>query len=267
MKWPESDTLVRHDESAYNRIKVIREKDPLYRKFMSAYDKDFESPEAKRLAELVAEKFTLDVADHDTPLAEGAGWKAEEMARNLKNIIKVPDVVLVSPYLRTLQTLERMQAGWPELKNVKTVEDIRLREQNHGDAAFFSDWRVYNVMNPVQKKRRDLYGTYWYKYHGGEDGPDVEDRQGSMLDMLIREYAEANVVEVSHHLTILLRRKKVERLSVAEFIRLDKKEKPLNAGVTIYDGKPGLGSRGEGKLVLRDYNLKLYPDERPLLVV
>ena len=41
-----------------------------------------------------------------------------------------------------------------------------------------------------------------------------------------------------------------------EFERLDHEEKPINAGVTIYRGKPDQG--GNGRLVLEAYNLNLY---------
>ncbi len=39
-------------------------------------------------------------------------------------------------------------------------------------------------------------------------------------------------------------------------MRIDNEEKPINCGVTVYEGHPELGS--DGKLVLKEYNEKLY---------
>jgi hypothetical protein len=47
-----------------------------------------------------------------------------------------------------------------------------------------------------------------------------------------------------------------ERLPPEEFLRIDEEEKPLNCGVTLYQGDPKAGSNG--RLVLDQYNVKLY---------
>ena len=61
---------------------------------------------------------------------------------------------------------------------------------------------------------------------------------------------------VTHHLTILSMRANFERLDAAEFQRLDREEKPINCGVTLYKGRPYAGENG--KLVLEAYNKKYY---------
>jgi hypothetical protein len=77
--------------------------------------------------------------------------------------------------------------------------------------------------------------------------------------MLIREYSGVNVWVVSHHLTKLSFRANVERWSEKKFIHVDNTEKPVNCGVTIYNGNPAAGKNG--KLELKHYNLKLYADK------
>ena len=84
----------------------------------------------------------------------------------------------------------------------------------------------------------------------------VRERVRSFQNMLVREYAGAHVWVISHHLTKLAIRANLERLPPEEFIRIDRDEKPINCGVTIYKGDPGQGK--DGKLVLEEYNLKLY---------
>lgn len=256
MKWPESLTLIRHDTSAYNALKKVKEESPLYQTFKKYYETSPEAEETRRLAIEVNETFALKVGDHDTPLAEGAGWQAKTVGEKLKSIIKIPDVIFVSPYLRTQSTFEKLVEGWPELKDIKKVDESRITEQDHGLALIYNDWRVFNTLHPEQKLLRNLQGEYWYRYPNGENVPNVQDRAHSWFDTLVREYANQNVLAVTHHLTILSIRVEMERLGVNDFIRLDNEEKPINCGVTIYKGHPELGSNG--KLLLEGYNLKLY---------
>jgi phosphohistidine phosphatase SixA len=59
------------------------------------------------------------MGDHNTPLAHN-GVQAKKVGENLKNELELPDVIFVSPYLRTKETLKQLMEGWPELKNVKS---------------------------------------------------------------------------------------------------------------------------------------------------
>jgi len=256
MKWPETLTLVRHDESAYNALRKAKEESSLYQTFKKFYEERPESEEARRLALEVKDAFALNVGDHNTPLAEGAGWQARSVGEKLRGIIKLPDVIFVSPYLRTQLTFGKLVEGWPELGDIKKIDEPRITEQDHGLALIYNDWRVFNTLHPEQRLLRNLQGGYWYRYPQGENVPDVQDRSHDWFTTLVREYARKKVLTVTHHLTILSIRVEMERLGASDFIRLDNEEKPINCGVTIYDGKPKLGKNG--KLVLRCYNLKLY---------
>lgn len=256
MKWPETLTLVRHDVSEFNALKPQKAADPLYREFLSAYDRDPHSDVARRLAIEIHGKYALKHGDHDTPLAPDSGVQATQMATVLKTRIGVPDVIFVSPYKRTHQTLEAMAVGWPDLKNVKTVEEERIREQDHGAAALYNDWRVFNVMHPEQIDLRHNDGPYWYRYPQGENVPDVRERLRSWLTTLTRDFFEQGVLAVTHHLAILSLRANLERLGAEDFERMDIHEKPINAGVTIYRGDRTQGT--DGHLVLATYNEQLY---------
>lgn len=200
--------------------------------------------------------FRLDVGDHDTPLAESTEQHAKTVGERLKDLIKTPDIIFVSPYLRTRMTLAKLTEGWPELQDIKTMEEERIREQDHGLTLIYNDWRIFNVSHPEQMELRKIQGEYWYRYPQGENVPDVRERLRSWLGTLTREFANQNILAVTHHLTILSLRANLERLDANEFIRLDREEKPINNGVTIYRADPTQGK--DGKLVLYAYNLKLY---------
>lgn len=258
MKWPERLTLIRHDTSAFNALREKKNASRLYQNFRKSFEKNLESEECRSLAYEVMDAFILKAGDHDTPLAEKAGWQAKKVGEELRKLIKLPDVIFVSPYVRTKITLEKLIEGWPELREVQVKEEERIREQDHGLALIYNDWRVFEAIHPDQRILRNMQGGYWYRFPQGENVPDVRGRLHEWLGALIRDYSEKNVMAVTHHLTILSLRANLERLDAKEFERLDHEEKPINAGVTIYRGEPDQG--GNGRLVLEAYNLNLYSD-------
>ncbi len=256
MKWPESLTLIRHAESAYNEAKRLKQADPLYQEFLRVFGIEWNSEDTQNLAKLIAKRFALGIGDHNTPLSQDAGLQAQTTAEKLQNLIALPDVIFVSPYQRTIETLCWMKKGWPELEDVKIYEEERIREKEHGLALLYNDWRVFHVLHPEQKLLHDLEGEYWYRFPQGENVPDVRERLRSWQGTLIRDFAGKNVLAVTHHLSILALRANMERLSADEFIELDHKEPPANCSVTIYHGHPELGSNG--RFLLAGYNQKLY---------
>ncbi len=265
MKWPEELAIIRHGESAYNILRDAKANDPGYQEFKAAYEIFEQTGAGLDLAQELARTVmasgicSLDVADHATPLTERGHNQAEATGRRLAELIKLPDVVLVSPYVRTHQTVDGLIRSWPELAGVARVEDDRLREQEHGLSTIYGDWRIYQTLHPDQEILRKKEGTYWYKHQQGENVPMVRDRLRSIQNTLTREYVGQRVLIVAHHLTLLAFRANMERLGAEQFIHLDENEKPVNCGVTIYDGDPDQGR--DGKLILREYNTKLYSDE------
>jgi broad specificity phosphatase PhoE len=256
MKWPTSITLLRHGESAYNILRRKKEKDPDYQLLKKAYAEDFRSSEAVRLATLVRNKWKLGVSDYETPLTEQGKKQAYVTGRQLPKTIDLPDVIMVSPYLRTRQTLAEVERGWPALKKVNRISDDRIREQEHGLSLLYNDWRVFHVFHPEQKFLYDLMKPYWYQYPQGESTSDVRKRCREEVSMLIREFFEKKVLLVTHHLTILSFMANIGHFSPEKFLEMDEKQKPLNCGVTHYVGVPGEGR--DGRLKLDFYNRILY---------
>lgn len=249
MKWPGSITLIRHGQSLYNVSKELKEKDLDYQKFKQAYEADYQSAKTKALAKIMQTKYTLAVSDYKTPLTQEGIKQARLTGIALAKTIELPDVIFCSPYLRINQTLVALREGWSNLKGVPSINDDRIREQEHGLANLYNDWRIFHVFHPEQKIFQDMQGLYWYQFPQGESVSQVRDRIRSMVTTLIREWAEKNVWLITHHLTLLSVRANMERLSPEQFVHLDKNEKPVNCGITRYECNTGRGKDGKMELV------------------
>ena len=264
MKWPNTLTIIRHGESAYNLLKVKKKENKEYEKFTVLFSGEYEkaksadwpSKKLRELANKVWKNNELIYSDYKTPLTEDGFSQAQKAGTNLKKMIPKPDVIYFSPYLRTRETLKGLVQGWPELANVKRVSEERIREQDHGLQVLFNDWRVFCTLNPLQGLLFKKEGDYFYRHLNGENKADVRDRVRSFISTLIRENAGENVLVVSHHLALLAIRANLERWLPEEFIRVDKEQKPINCGVTIYQTDPKQGR--SGKLILKTYNKQPY---------
>jgi broad specificity phosphatase PhoE len=267
MKWPHTVTFIRHGESAYNVLKRIKKDEgsafgAFEKRFLPEYeaatDENWVSPALLALATEARKELidTFSKGDYLTPLTEEGMRQAEETGKHLLEHVVLPDVIYVSPYLRTRQTLEGLIRGCPELGKVRVVVEERVREQEHGLSTVYNDWRIYMVFNPIQALLYRRGGNYEYRFLNGENKADVRDRVRSFLGTLIRENQEENVLIVSHHLTLLAFRANLERWDREEFVRVDREETPINCGVTTYYGDASQGR--EGRLVMKEYNKKLY---------
>lgn len=264
MKWPKSLVFIRHGESEYNALKTRKNELPYHKEFIDLYEKDLAAAEDEswpsgKLQEMARELWRetrLAISDYDTPLTEAGKSQAVETGTRLSKTATLPDVIYVSPYLRTRQTLAGLQEGWPELASVKVVSEERIREQEHGLSTVYNDWRVYYTLNPVQGLLSKIEGPYEYRFLNGENKADVRDRIRSFISTLLRENKEQNVLVISHHLSLLCLRANLERWGREKFNEVDHQEKPINCGVTTYIGDPSLGE--DGRFVLESYNQKYY---------
>lgn len=256
MKWPIELTLIRHGQSAYNVLKARKANDEAYQRFVQLYRTHPNAAETKELAHELQERFALGVGDYETLLTQEGERQALITGQKLRERSELPEIIFYSPYRRTRQTLEHLKAGWPELGEVRTVEDDRIREQEHGLAVLYNDRRIFHTFHPEQRQLQALQGSYWYQYPQGESVSMVRDRVRSMVGTLVREYSGWRVLMVTHHLTILSIRGIMERLTPEEFQRLDEHDKPVNCGVTTYHGEASLGR--DGRLMLKDYNRRFY---------
>lgn len=264
MKWPTTLIFIRHGESAFNALREKKRHIENYDEFRDLFTEEFSQATtpnwpSKKLTKMANDIWTqcrLEESDYDTPLTDTGRSQARTTGEELAKQSYLPDVVFVSPYVRTRQTLEEIQKGWPALRNVRVVSEERIREQEHGLSTLYNDRSVYFTLNPLQGLLYKLEGSYAYRYPNGENKADVRDRVRSFLSTTIREYPEKTVLSISHHLTLLSLRANLERWDREQFMKVDSEDFPINCGVTVYKGDPRKGQNG--RLELESYNQKLY---------
>jgi broad specificity phosphatase PhoE len=250
--------LVRHGLSVYNTRKREKQAAPLYQQFLEYWKRDHWSENTKVFARRVLGIYKIRHGDAKTPLDPRHIEIIEQTGTWLRGHYgnEPPDVIFVSPYARTRDTLRHLAVGWPALQDVRTYKEERIREQEHGLVLLYNDWRIFWTFHPEQAELREQEGAYWYRYPQGENVPDVRARNRSFITTLIREYSERRVMVVTHHLNILALRANLERWGSRRFIHADEHEKPINCGVTVYRGNPNKGK--QGRFELGFYNKKYY---------
>ncbi|WP_026529864.1 histidine phosphatase family protein [Haematomicrobium sanguinis] len=138
--------------------------------------------------------------------------------------------VYVSPYLRAHQTLAGLDIGD---RAERVIEEPKLREQ---------DWANFQDPSNIeaQKKLRNAYGHFFYRFRDGESGADVYDRVSSFIDQLQRGLTNGtvprNVVLVTHGLTMRLFCMRWFGWTVEYFESLNN---PSNGAVKRLFGEPG----------------------------
>ncbi|MDJ0319733.1 histidine phosphatase family protein [Pseudarthrobacter sp. PS3-L1] len=178
------------------------------------------------------------VPDYRIPLTDlgisQAVAAGEQLRRDLDG---QPISVYVSPYLRTYQTLEALNLG--ALVD-RVVEEPRLREQ---------DWANFQSAADIeeQRKLRNAYGHFFYRFREGESGSDVYDRTSSFLETLHRHWDRpsyaSNTLLVTHGLTMRLFCMRWFHWSVEYFESLNN---PDNAALrTLVRGRDGKYSLDE----------------------
>ncbi|HEU4947478.1 MAG TPA: histidine phosphatase family protein [Kribbella sp.] len=139
------------------------------------------------------------VPDHAIPLTEHGRDQSAKAGQDLRELFEGEPVrVYVSPYKRTLQTLDAL--GLDDL--IETArQEPRLREQ---------DWANFQDSADIERQQvlRDEFGHFFYRFTHGESGADVYDRVSTFLETLHRDFetpaAPRNVLLVSHGLTMRL---------------------------------------------------------------
>lgn len=235
MKSVELLTTIRHGESEYNKHRSNLKESTLYKEFLEGLsigqsDNDVIQNIAIRLLGLNRDF----EKNEDIPLSESGRAQARNTASKLKNLIEVPDVIYLSPYKRTVETLSQMVIGWPELGKVQTFEDKRLVEQEHGQFLKYGDWKLFCFYNPDQHEIRNERGIYYYRYPDGESIEDVQNRTKSLLEEISEKCRGKQVLIVSHNIAILAIMANIEELEPEEIIENIRKGESVNCGVTTY---------------------------------
>ncbi|KAK3227830.1 hypothetical protein Dsin_007692 [Dipteronia sinensis] len=137
--------------------------------------------------------------------AEACGRRIKEMIEKDSDDWKV--YFYVSPYRRTIETLQQLGRAFERKRISGMLKEPRLREQDFGN---FQDREKMRV----EKAMRMLYGRFFYRFPNGESAADVYDRITGFRETLRAAIDNGrfqppgdrnqnmNVVIVSHGLTL-----------------------------------------------------------------
>ena len=228
--WPARLWLVRHGESSGNVARALAETGGLA---------------------------MIDLADRDmdVPLSLLGEKQARALGRWFRKMpsAEQPSVVLVSPYLRALQTSQLVthEAGLRENPSLLELPDERLREKEFGAFHQLTKSGIASQF-PQEAKLRDHVGKFYYRPPGGESWCDVILRLRSVLDTIQLQYQRERVLIVAHEIVVLCMRYLVERLTEQQLLAIDAAGDVANCSVTDYEFERD--EQGRGSMTLRCYN-------------
>jgi probable phosphoglycerate mutase len=149
--------------------------------------------------------------DADVPLSDTGREQAAAVGRWLAGLpTGRPDLVVVSPYLRTRQTAELALAGL----DIRTVVDERVRDRELGVLDLLTAHGVRERL-PDEAQRRHRLGKFYYRPPGGESWADVLLRLRGVLREVREDQPGGRVLLVAHEAVVLLVRCLVEGLDEA----------------------------------------------------
>ena len=169
------------------------------------------------------------VPDYTIELTEKGIRQAIEVGEKLKQVVGEESMYFyVSPFWRTRSTFENIVRAFPR-NQFQYNEEPRLREQEWGYL------RTHQELQQLLKDRQE-YGTFYYRFPGGEAGTDVYDRINDLLGSLhrdfLRENYPQNCVLVTHSLAIRLFIMRWFHLTVEEFEQMSS---PKNGCLVILE--------------------------------
>jgi broad specificity phosphatase PhoE len=197
------------------------------------------------------------IPDWKIPLSHQGREQAREAGKRIQKIIGSSRVVFyVSPYRRTIQTLQEIKSSIPAKNVLFTREEPRLREQDFGN---FQDFKL--IQNA--KKERDSFGRFFYRFPHGESGADVFDRVSAFCGTFHRDLAQiedgdATAVFVTHGITARLFVMRWLHWSVEDFEAL---HNPPNCGL-LHLQRVGEGANTAYRLTEESRELIQAPTEK-----
>ncbi|WP_433280919.1 histidine phosphatase family protein [Micromonospora sp. CA-244673] len=183
-----------------------------------------------------ADLIELTHRDADVPLSPTGAEQARATGRWLAGLPEArrPDVAVVSPYLRAIQTAELALAG----TGVPASRDERLRDRELGILDGLTGHGVRRRY-PDEAARRDRLGKFYYRPPGGESWTDVALRLRTLLGDLRRDHAGGRVLLFGHDALVFLLRYLVEGLTEAELMALTREHVIANCAVTGWSADAG----------------------------
>jgi broad specificity phosphatase PhoE len=183
--------------------------------------------------------------DADVPLSKTGRHQAIAIGRWLASLPaeQRPQVAIVSPYLRAVQTAELALSD----AGIRRAVDERLRDRELGILDLLTAHGVQTRL-PAEAARRKRLGKFYYRPPGGESWADVTLRLRSLLGDLRRDHPDGRVLLISHEAIVLLLRYLLEELSEAEVVALARRTTIANGSRTTWRRVP------VGNLSIVDFN-------------
>lgn len=191
------------------------------------------------------EQIDIPERDADVPLSQTGRQQAAAVRQWLADLpdAERPELAVVSPYLRTVQTAELALDGLA----VPMVRDERLRDRELGILDLLTSHGVRTRL-PAEAERRRRLGKFYYRPPGGESWADVALRLRSLLGDLRRDHADGRVLLFGHEAVVFLLRYLIEDLTEADLTRLAHDGSIANCSITSW-------RRGDdGRLHLAGFN-------------
>jgi broad specificity phosphatase PhoE len=191
--------------------------------------------------------------DMDVPLSGLGDQQSRALGRWFGEMIDAarPSVVMTSPYLRAMQTTERILEGLRLAEPPVVVVDERLREKEFGMLDRLTRAGI-EARFPDEAKLRAHVGKFYYRPPGGESWCDVILRLRSVLDQVQLLYHGERVLIVAHQVIVLGFRYLLEHMTEAQILEIDRAKDVANCGVTAYELDAGCDAK-QG-MALRLYN-------------
>jgi broad specificity phosphatase PhoE len=193
--------------------------------------------------------------DVDVPLSLLGQKQARALGRwfAAKPEAERPSVVLMSPYLRALQTAALLVEAGSLRENPALLEtvDERLREKEFGSLNRLTKAGIVAAF-PREAELRGHIGKFYYRPPAGESWCDVILRLRSVIDMIQLQHQRERVLVVAHQVVVLCMRYVLERMTERQILDIDLKGDVANCSVTAYAFERD--ASGRGNMVLQCYN-------------
>jgi probable phosphoglycerate mutase len=169
--------------------------------------------------------------DADVPLSETGRDQAAAVARWLKELRadERPQVAVVSPYLRAVQTTQIALDG----TDIPMVRDERLRDRELGILDLLTNHGVRTRL-PQEAERRRRLGKFYYRPPGGESWADVALRLRSLLGDLRRDHEDQRVLLFGHEAIVHLLRYLIEGLTEEELMAITRSDVIANGSISTW---------------------------------
>lgn len=188
------------------------------------------------------EEIDIPERDADVPLSDTGREQASAVGAWLDDLPDKPDLVVVSPYLRTVQTAE---VALQDLGDIPVRRDERLRDRELGILDLLTTHGV-QTRRPEEAERRERLGKFYYRPPGGESWADVALRLRSLLGDLRRDHDGGRVLLFGHEAVVFLFRYLIEGLTEQELMELAHDGTIANCSVTTW-------ARGDELLEIVDF--------------